>query len=156
MNYYIVALNENDLGETVLAGKSEKLIKTENTIEGRTKWTVQSMPNIDGVKKIADQESINESQKQESIANHVQSIKDAGNDYVTNIFGSIVAAGIGMVTTEMNKPLALSVKNDFLIPVSNHVTETCTAITNGGTYNFNLSQFTTEITEQEIRTEAGL
>ena len=156
MNYYIVALNENDLGETVLAGKAEKLIKTEDVLEGRTKWTVLSMPNLDGIKKIADQEAINEATKQEAIAAKIQAVKQAGDKHITDIFGSIVAAGIVMVTLEMNKPLALSVKNDFIIPISAHITEACEAITAGTAYNFNLYQFTTEITEQEIRTEAGL
>jgi len=156
MNYYIVALNENGLGETVLAGKVEKLIKTENVLDGRTKWTVSSMPNLDGIKKIADQEAINEIAKQKVISDKIQAVKVAGDNYITTYFGAVIAAGIGMVTEEMNKPIALSVKNNFIIPISNHIKEICESITKCEVYNFDLSQFTTEITELDIRNESGL
>lgn len=156
MNYYIVGLNENGLGETILAGKTEKLIKTENTLEGHSKWTVLSMPNLDGIKKIAEQEAINETAKQKLIDEKIQSTKQLGDKYITDKFGAIIAAGIGQTTEEMNKPLALSVKNNFITPILTHVKESCNAISNSESYEFNLHQFTTDITEFEITTEAGL
>ena len=156
MNRYIVGINENGLGETILTGSLEKLIETEETLTGRTKWTVLSMPNLDGVKTIAKQVEINTLAKNAVIESNIQAVKQKADDYIINIYGAIVSAGIGMVDNTMNKPLALSVKTDFLIPVSNHVTEVCTAIVTGQPYDFNLEQFTTEITEAQIREEAGL
>lgn len=151
MNRYIVGLNENGLGKTILAGKTEKLIETELTLEGRTKWTVQSMPNLDGIKTIAEQVAINDAQElADKEALKIRYQQEA--DRLVNLKYGDVIVKIFTIVDPASYPKTAQA-NVFVMAVNAHALEICNAIDASEPYEFDLSQFSCDITAQDIQTE---
>lgn len=163
MNIYIVGLNENSFEDAdgskvifdvleICKANNSKTIQTPSLIDGLTKWESSAyMPNLNGFKRIDEaQTALAESKLAEKEALKVRYQQES--DKLVNLKYGDVIVKIFTIVDPASFPKTAEA-NQFVMDVNAHALAICNAIDVNEPYEFDLSQFTCDITAQEIQTE---